>query len=198
MTWRIVGKKFSWSRDENSRLRIWLYPEWHSLTPNLNQQYPDLEYDEVVRLNALEAYVVVNLGNNSDLVNEVKASHRVAGYFPDQDDPPSETNVIASLIDNRLCFEIRLDERLLEKVLGDLLAVASHFDGHYVIGVGDRLVEFNRSLGLKPDAKALFLGGEIPVMLRGHMSFSFSIGCEAPRRPSEHDLSLALKAIAEQ
>jgi hypothetical protein len=196
--WCLAGKKFSWSRDQDGRLRAWLYPEWHALTPNLNQQYPDFEFEEVLQLNRLKAYVAVEAGTSDDLVRDVKDHHRSIVYTPDVGDDPQKINAMVSLIDSQICIEARMPETLLEKFLGDMLATASQPLGYYKIFFGDRFLDLTTSIGVKIDAKKLFLDGELPILARGRLQYWCAVGDELPKAPTEQEISNALVRMAHE
>ena len=174
--WSFTGQRFSWSRAQDGRCRIWLDPKSHSLAPDLNQQYPDFEYDEVSFLNDLEAYIVISEGDSNDVVRDVKASHRFAAYSAENDEIVDGCNATVSLIDRKICVEVRLGVKEMQLTLSDLLSATGRADGYYHMSTSSRFIDLTRAFGVKPEAKSKFLAGDISAILWGEVKFSYGFG----------------------
>jgi len=194
--WRIVGRKFSWSRIPGGQTRIWVHPEWHVYSPNLNQANPDFEYDEVIQLNAMKAYLIASEGNADDLICEVKASHRDSSYSPEPGDVAKNPIATVTLINSAICFEIRLEAAEIEKLLSDLIVVGTCNNGYFSATISGRLLDLTRSIGVRPDAKEKFLAGDLTLLVTGNLNFSYSVVEAVPSRPNDNEISNLLLKIA--
>jgi hypothetical protein len=174
--WSFIGDSFSWSRSQDGKCRIRLFPNSHSLSPNLIQQYPDFEHDEVSFLNGLTTYIVISEGGADDLIRSVKANHRFASYSAEDDEIVEGCNASVSLIDNQICVEFWLPSVQIQFALNDLLVATGRADGYYLVNTGSKFLDLTRSFGVKPEGKARFLAGDLSAILWGGVRMSFGFG----------------------
>ncbi len=116
---------------------------------------------------------MISEGDSNDVVREVKDSHRFAGYSAENDEICDGCNATVSLIDKKICVEIRLGFEQMQLTLSDLLSATGRADGYYHISTSCRFIDLTRSFGVKPEAKSKFLAGDISAMLRGEVKFFY-------------------------
>lgn len=183
--WFFIGNQFLWTRDHDGTTTIWLKPEWHECGPDKNRRDPDLEDEEVKRINNLGAYLILTAGGPENLIRSVKDCHRIAGYLPETDDYARKPCATVTLQDSSVCVEMCLAADKLEVLLQDLLRTTSHANGFFTVSLGSRFLDLTRSLGVRPEAKERFLAGNFTVIIDGFSKLGFYINHSWPKLKSD-------------